>query len=212
LDEGAGLRRKFNYEEASPPNNSKKAKDNAKSSGGQIDSQSSPISPNLRSRDYDEAAISPRNHENASLVLEPRLMAGMIGNCGEFGHEKKTMPSISPNSFVPTVSEEPSGVLGYSSLARQNAVAAEPTPNETIHPQQPLLHLTESSLSDSVNSVFQNSASHQSTLSSPSPSERLNRQREEDNHFEVLFLMRHFAEVVGPWLVLHPWIYILYPD
>lgn len=200
MDEGAGLRRKFNYEEANFPNDSKRPREYAESAGGQIGNQILPATSNLGSSGDDEAVLSPRNHESAAFAPDP-LMTSIIGTGDQFRNENEALPDISPSPFVRAASGDFIGTLEQSTLARQSVVTADPTPNETISSRQPLMHPPESSLSDSVNSVFQQSAYHISTLSSLS--ERFIHQKEEDSHFEILFLMRHYAEVVGPWLVLN---------
>jgi hypothetical protein len=129
-------------------------------------------------------------------ALDARLMADIIHTLGK---ENGSMSGINSSSFIPTESGDYIRLLEHSPFPIQNTMSADPTPNETTSSPLPLTYRSETSLLDSVYSVFQHSTYHPSTLSSPS--ERFIHQKGANSHFEILFLMRHFAKFVGPWSV-----------
>jgi hypothetical protein len=78
-------------------------------------------------------------------------------------------------------------------------LSANATPNGATIMEERVTYDSNTSLYISMNSVYQPSSSQLSALSLPSGP--VLQENGEESEFEVLFLIRHYSEAVGTWLV-----------
>jgi hypothetical protein len=183
LDEGVGLRRKFNYDEAYYSSTSrKKPKELVTSSDKGYEHDLDALPPlTFQSPGDSEPAFNQRSSHDESEIAN-------------------TSPFAASDSHTETEPAEENDILESNNFRDQNVVLdAYPDSNGSSSLKQRPTYGTDSSLSNSMFSVFQNSTNRLSTLSLPSGPVLL--ENEEESEFEILFLIRHFTEVVGSWSV-----------
>lgn len=175
LDEGVGLRRKFNHADDYASKNMKKAKVHGKTSveiGPEVDLCTSPI---LQPPQDGEQVFKEDDVIAASPIITSDPYAEMDPGKESDAHESSQI-SISSIDLSTSLTSHGPGSM------RVRAVNG-----------------SYSSLYTSMDSVFQASASQASGLGLTSGP--VLQESEEENEFEVIFLIRHFAEVIGTWLV-----------
>lgn len=79
-------------------------------------------------------------------------------------------------------------------------LSSNPTTGVLVGMEERPVYGSSTSLYAAMDSVFQAPSSQRSIFNIPSGSAP--QDDEEECHFEVMFLIRHFAEVVAPWFVI----------
>jgi hypothetical protein len=147
---------------------------------------SAPVRPEV---DLPALPTSP-SPEDAEQVYEDNdvIAASPIATPGRYIDLGPTKESEAPESSQLS----PSSINLSANLTLDGSGAME---GRAMNDSNTLLYI-------SMDSVFQPSASQVSTLGLPSGP--ILQENEEENEFEVIFLIRHFTEVVGTWLVYSP--------
>lgn len=176
LDQGASLRRKFKYDEGPRSGSRKKLKEPAKTPA-----ESAPDVDLNTARTLQLLADSEQVFDDHAVIA-----ASPIGNTGNY---------FEPG---PTVESSLSDPSQFPAQATDQSTGATPNGRADITKEATQFYNT-SSLYTSVNSVFQAPSSQSSTLNLLAGP--VLQENQDESEFEVMFLVRHFAENVGPWFV-----------
>jgi len=184
LDQGAGLRRKFNHDETTSRSSSGSKR--TKGSLAQFTDSINEPRRVLRSvndsdpsaNDEDDSGV-PESH-NSSPVQISRTVLGpshdVDGNISSRDSQEDQKRPMQPDSYF------------HSPYSTNNA-----TSNTSVQ-QSP--YGTTESLSKSVDSVYYTARKPSKVY--PTPPDSIQEEPEIENNFQILFLIRHFSEIVGP--------------
>lgn len=215
-DQGAGLRRKYHYDECSKApvtSNRSRASTSSLETGIAPQNGHSSIEGEAQvSHFYDDvhqpSSSGPNSKKTlrADIPLDPRLLSGIT-----IPRESLDNPSYNRRPGVD--SESFDQIIGPEDLpmptAMTNSLELLPLPtsegdvssiNATLEHSPPQFSTsTKDALSASVYSVFQKSTKASLPIDLVLQYGMVYSEGEEGSDFETLFLIRHFAEVIGPW-------------
>jgi hypothetical protein len=180
LDQGAGLRRKFNHNEtiSRSSSGSKRTKGSLAQFSGSTNEprrvlRSVGDSTEALANDEDDIGM-PESHDSSPVQIS-RIVHGHSHDVG--GNIQDQKRSMQLDSYF------------HSPYSTNNA-----TSNTSV-PQCP--YGTTESLSKSVDSVYYTTRKPSKVY--PTPPDSIQEEPEIENNFHILFLVRHFSEIIGPW-------------